>query len=1787
MAIGYSRATWGITAASDDQGIVYFFGGHTGSDINTIYRLNPNDGALEAAGSLPWSAESIYTVSDRAGKIYVINVESQHMKVALYDPSNNSTSILADIPAGYTPASDSNLAWVDNAGNCFFILRNTTSSELVVFKYATAEAAVVETEITVPAHLSGGAATQIGDVVYLLGGDADGLQVSYLYRVVATQSVENTPPVLEQIPDQNIDEHAMLEVALVASDADIPQQALSFALSGQPYGMLINAATGLITWLPDEGQGPGSYSFVAEVSDGTATDSVEISVTVNEVNEAPVLATIGDKDARPNDELSFVVRASDMDLPEQALSYTLRDAPAGAVIDLSSGVFQWTPTEAQADSSFTFTVQVSDGELTDSEVITITVEEFVDPQDVLMIEEFSGNLSAWNSFGSPSPIITDAQGRIGVLDTRGDSNWNSGIWSKEELVLEPGMVITLDVFLDISDPTGCWTEIYVGMNTGQTTGQPEGQMDARGLVGFRYDGDACWATDPEYRRHASFNAYGIGRELAEAADDYIGAWRELSIEILDDYRVRATLGETLVSESFDVIDPNYRSGFLQLFGRSSGSAGKTYMDNLIVRSAALPENGIGTLKLVSAQINGVSVSSEDAAVRVLPGTNLAGTITVDANNLMHAGAVVPLGGTVDWGDRTTQAWKDYSDIPVGTGQYVLNVSKTAPKQPGIYHIIVAFSGEYNMNQVISRTNWTSGPVVWNDGNDVGFDWTREDYRMVKTNGAWYGPTYQYNEYRDLWMPATYITIEVVDSGDSNFSEDWESGIIDPVKWHRWGSPSPSVVDVGGDRVWTSNGDANFESGIVSVPEFSFEPGLSIEFDMYVNDASWSVERFYLATGDLSQWPETGVDGNGPSHLGPTIQVVGYAAWGQEIGLYGADGWVSFSPLLGQWVNYRVLLNMDGSVSYFVNGSLTHTTAAGFLDYSEAETCRTVFRGRSPYGARNMLDNVVVRFEEPSAETVDLQLSELIAGPSAVTTRQFTSCRFTLANNGPADLLSEFIMVDYYLSANTTFGDGDDVRIGDTGFTISLAGGAAQVIQLSSLGLRNMVDIWPTDLADGDYYLFADVRIKDGAPADPTPSNNFDRTAVISVTTVTETAPQVSVNYQGMAITAGDSTPTDLKGSDFGVVNQGVAPVARIYTVTNTGTATLTTGSLRVPTGFTVTEGLSSSILAGSHDTFTVQLDTAIAGVKSGGVSFETNDASQSLFTFSITGIVEEQELITQPDWQAPLGLQNSMIIHATVNLSGVPVTHPDSLLSAWSGDEIRGVAQISSGPAGEQFQLNVFSNATSESGLTYQIFDGATGEIVDVVPTIDFVSDAVNGLLADPLEMFGGDNAVALDLVEGWNWISINVNAATPTIGNIFQGGVVSDNDLIKSSSESATYYNGQWYPGDYELEAGRLYKMHRNAPGSEKIAVIGTPVDLSDPAESISLVSGWNWIGYNGSTAADPSVMTHGAEFVDNDIVKGQAGSATYFGGIWYAQGFELEPGKGYLLKVANSGELAYSGLPSAQRAETFASPSPMRTMAASGWSLQLARSSSAPAWEQPQGLQNSMIVHAKVESAGIELSEPGSRLAAFAGDELRGVADIYAGPGGNQFQLNIYSNTVSEAGITLKVYVPSIGVIDIVETVAFQTDLVIGLIHEPTTFSLVSAPTNDSDRDGIADDWVIEHFGSIEGFDGALDTDGDSYPNIIEYFSNLDPNLPDAGPIFEIISRDGAQHLRYRRSNTPEMDLLPRFESKVNLSDAWLPLSLTPSLVDTDDGYDWWEVSLETSSDRRFYRMVIEANP
>ena len=95
------------------------------------------------------------------------------------------------------------------------------------------------------------------------------------------------------------------------------------------------------------------------------------------MNVAPVLTAVP-ATATIDEEVaySFDANATDHDVPAQTLTFSLgATAPTGAGINSSTGVFSWTPAETQGPGSYTFDVIVSDGSLTDTRSITITVSE--------------------------------------------------------------------------------------------------------------------------------------------------------------------------------------------------------------------------------------------------------------------------------------------------------------------------------------------------------------------------------------------------------------------------------------------------------------------------------------------------------------------------------------------------------------------------------------------------------------------------------------------------------------------------------------------------------------------------------------------------------------------------------------------------------------------------------------------------------------------------------------------------------------------------------------------------------------------------------------------------------------------------------------------------------------------------------------------------------------------------------------------------------------------------------------------------------------------------------------------------------------------------------------------------------------------------------------------------------------------------------------------------------------------------------------------------------------------
>ncbi|NQX02684.1 tandem-95 repeat protein, partial [bacterium] len=237
--------------------------------------------------------------------------------------------------------------------------------------------------------------------------------------VNVTVNEVSTAPVLAVIPAQTVGEGVPLTFTASATDADLPANTLTYSLIGAPVGASIIASTGVFAWTPTEAQGPGSPSFTVRVSDGNLTHDRLVNVTVNEVSTAPVLAVIPAQTVSEGVLLTFTAAATDADLPANTLTYSLINAPVGSSIVASTGVFAWTPTEAQGPGSFTFTVQVSDGNLTDDQPVSVTVtsalpspEVDTDGDGLSDLLEYAFLTDSGNPNGNPFRVISSTTGTV-------------------------------------------------------------------------------------------------------------------------------------------------------------------------------------------------------------------------------------------------------------------------------------------------------------------------------------------------------------------------------------------------------------------------------------------------------------------------------------------------------------------------------------------------------------------------------------------------------------------------------------------------------------------------------------------------------------------------------------------------------------------------------------------------------------------------------------------------------------------------------------------------------------------------------------------------------------------------------------------------------------------------------------------------------------------------------------------------------------------------------------------------------------------------------------------------------------------------------------------------------------------------------------------------------------------------------------------------------------------------------------------------------------------------------
>jgi PGF-pre-PGF domain-containing protein len=238
---------------------------------------------------------------------------------------------------------------------------------------------------------------------------SDGLSYSVPKGVIIAVGFNVSPPEMEFLPNQKINENEKLSFDLTASDKD--NNVLSYSMGHYPSGATLESTTGKFTWTPSYDDA-GKHTIEFRVSDNSVfrfTDSITATIEVVNVNRAPEITSIPAKLVSETQTLKIPLTATDPD--GDSLVFT-KNTSFGTI---TGNTFIWTPGYSD-DGIHYVQFTASDGLLSASTTATIIVDntnmppkfDTIGPKDVNVGSMLEFTVSAYD--GDGNSLVYSASG---------------------------------------------------------------------------------------------------------------------------------------------------------------------------------------------------------------------------------------------------------------------------------------------------------------------------------------------------------------------------------------------------------------------------------------------------------------------------------------------------------------------------------------------------------------------------------------------------------------------------------------------------------------------------------------------------------------------------------------------------------------------------------------------------------------------------------------------------------------------------------------------------------------------------------------------------------------------------------------------------------------------------------------------------------------------------------------------------------------------------------------------------------------------------------------------------------------------------------------------------------------------------------------------------------------------------------------------------------------------------------------------------------------------------------
>jgi hypothetical protein len=161
------------------------------------------------------------------------------------------------------------------------------------------------------------------------------------------------------------------------------------------------------------------------------------------------------------------------------------------------------------------------------------------------------------------------------------------------------------------------------------------------------------------------------------------------------------------------------------------------------------------------------------------------------------------------------------------------------------------------------------------------------------------------------------------------------------------------------------------------------------------------------------------------------------------------------------------------------------------------------------------------------------------------------------------------------------------------------------------------------------------------------------------------------------------------------------------------------------------------------------------------------------------------------------------------------------------------------------------------------------------------------------------------EMASGWNWWSTYVELSTMDGLTALEEGLGHNGlSIVAQNASVQNYYPSlgydYWFGPLQILQNESGYKV--NTSSACNVTMVGNSANPSD--HPITIHPNWNWIGYPSSVQQSITSALAGFTPSNNDVIKSQTASATYYeGNGWFPESFVVSPGNCYMYQSNASG--------------------------------------------------------------------------------------------------------------------------------------------------------------------------------------------------------------------------------------------------------------------------------------------